>query len=99
MIRQLGVDIGSHWVFNWGSLGDLRGGGGWRVRGLRGFEVGSRGDLLFPLTSIVRPSESFVRHQIWCLTPHDSQTSSSTLDITHQAVYFWTINPVLRAPK
>ena len=80
----------------WGSLGVQLG----SIGGFEGgFEVGSRGDLLFPLTSIVRPSESFVRHQIWCLTPHDSQTSSSTLDITHQAVYFWTINPVLRAPK
>ena len=82
-------------MFNWGSFGDLRGGGG----GAQKVRSGLPGGSVVPLTSIVRPSESFVRHQIWCLTPHDSQTSSSTLDITHQAVYFWTINPVLRAPK
>ena len=80
-----------------GVIGGFEGGGG--VGGLRGFEVGSRGDLLFPLTSIVRPSESLIRHQIWNQTPHDSQTSSSKLDINHQAVYFWTIKAVLRAPK
>ena len=47
---------------------------GGKEGGSGGSKRGPGGDPLFPLSSIVCPSESLVRQRILCQTPHDSQT-------------------------